>query len=105
MNQKIIFLSHPMSDLDDKEVKKVTHEMIKYAFREFGHNIVFIDTFAQELAPSDCVTENLWYLGNSIKALAKADVILFSRDWSTSKGCRVEHQIAEIYGIETKYMD
>ena len=39
------------------------------------------------------------YLARSIEFLAKADVAIFAPGWKNARGCRIEHQCAEDYGI------
>lgn len=39
------------------------------------------------------------YLARSIEFLAKADVAIFAPGWQNARGCRIEHQCAEDYGI------
>ena len=40
----------------------------------------------------------IYYLGESIKKLSEADAILFMPGWELSRGCFIEHQVAEEYG-------
>lgn len=37
-------------------------------------------------------------MGNDIAALLECDAVLFCRGWRHSKGCRLEHAAARIYG-------
>ena len=46
-------------------------------------------------APMPCHTETF----NGIEFLAKADVAIFAPGWQNARGCRIEHQCAEDYGI------
>ena len=55
-----------------------------------------LDTFFED-APADA--KPLWYLGESLKYLASADLAVFARDWACERGCRIEHASAEEYGI------
>jgi hypothetical protein len=41
----------------------------------------------------------LEYLGESIKLLAKADIAYFASGWNDARGCCIEHECAEKYGI------
>ena len=63
-----------------------------------------IDTFSKEEAPEINVP-NLWYLGDSIRLLGTADLVIFDKDWRKARGCRVEHAICELYGIPYMYVD
>lgn len=36
-------------------------------------------------------------MGNDIKALLECDAVIFLDGWEKSKGCRLEHQAANIY--------
>lgn len=40
------------------------------------------------------------HMGKDIEALLGCDAVLFLDDWRTSKGCRLEHEAAVIYGKE-----
>ena len=41
----------------------------------------------------------MWYLSKSIELLAKADIAFFCREWREARGCVIEHEVAERYGI------
>ena len=59
-----------------------------------------IDSYIEDNPPKDS-KEAVWYLGESLKKLARADVfigICESYDWN---GCHIERQTAEIYDIKT----
>lgn len=43
------------------------------------------------------------HMGNDIEALLCCDAVLFLDGWRTSKGCRLEHEAANIYDKETFY--
>ena len=43
------------------------------------------------------------HMGNDIAALLCCDAVLFMDGWETSKGCRLEHAAAEIYGKQIFY--
>ena len=50
-------------------------------------------------APTDA--RPLWYLGESLKLLATADVAYFAKGWEKARGCKIEHTCAVEYGIPT----
>lgn len=43
------------------------------------------------------------HMGNDIAALLECDAVLFMDGYETSKGCRLEHAAAEIYGKQILY--
>lgn len=40
-----------------------------------------------------------YYLSQDILMMDEADLIAFSPNWKTAKGCRVEHELAVAYGL------
>lgn len=54
----------------------------------------------------DCPPENLtFYLGESIKKLGEADLVIFDKNWRNANGCRIEHVACELYNIPHMYVD
>jgi len=47
----------------------------------------------------------LWYLGESLKIMAEADIVFFVNDYKEFRGCKVEKLCAESYGkVCTEFM-
>lgn len=44
-------------------------------------------------------TRPLWFLGESLKLLATADIAYFATGWEGARGCKIEHICAEEYGV------
>ena len=44
-----------------------------------------------------------YLMGFDIADLLRSDAAYFSRGWEQSKGCRLEHAAAEIYGLKIYY--
>lgn len=42
----------------------------------------------------------LSYLGLAIQKLDECDAIIFDDDWMEHKGCRIEHEVAKLYGLK-----
>lgn len=87
-----IFLSQPMNGLSDDEIIRVR----KLVQKMLTENDELIDSFIPE-APASITP--LWYLGESIKLLGSADVVIFAPGWENARGCRIERRCAEEYGI------
>ena len=92
-----VFISQPMRDKTDEQIKEeraLAVERIKCQFPD--EEIEIIDSFF-EGAPHDA--KPLWFLGESIKLLADADLAYFIRGWNAYRGCKMENKAAKEYGI------
>ena len=97
---KKLFISQPMRGLSDEQILKTREEIRERVSQRVDEDVEIIDSFI-----SDCPSEinkqiPVWYLGKSIQLLSQADIAYFGGDWSNARGCKIEHSIAEAYGIE-----
>lgn len=95
---KRVFISQPMRDKTDEEIKKERRAAIERVKKELGEDVEVIDSFF-EGAPHDA--KPLWFLGKSLQLLSGADVALFIGRWYKYRGCKMEYEAATQYGIET----
>lgn len=93
---KKLFISQPMRDKTDEQIKKERDEIIKACNAEYGE-IEVIDSYFEN-APHDA--RPLWFLGKSLELLSTADICFFAENWSEYRGCKIEHECALQYGIE-----
>ena len=94
---KKLFISQPMKDKTDEEIKAVREEAIRRAKEKLVEDVEVIDSFFEN-APHDA--RPLWFLGKSLELLSTADIAYFAKGWNDYRGCRIEHICAEEYGIE-----
>lgn len=94
---KKIFISQPMRDKTDDEIKAEREKAIKEVESELGEKVQVLDSFF-EGAPHDA--KPLWFLAKSLELLAKADIAYFCKGWENYRGCRIEKTCAIEYGIE-----
>ena len=99
-----VFLCLPMSGRTEEDILKEIDEMKKASIYYFqdkhpGCEIVYMTNYVSE---SEEESDNpVFLLGRGIMTLmAQADVCLFSKNWKDSKGCKIEHNIAETYKID-----
>lgn len=92
-----VFISQPMKDKTDEEIKTERNYLIDCVKKKYGDNVEVIDSYF-EGAPHDA--KPLWFLGESIKKLAEADVAVFAKNWEKARGCKIEHTCALEYGVE-----
>lgn len=93
---KKLFISQPMNGKTDDEILAERSNAIQAAKDSVNDEIEVIDSFFQG-APADATP--LWYLGESLKLLATADVAYFAPGWDEARGCKIENTCAKEYGI------
>ena len=101
---KKIFIAQAMTGLSSQEVEDRRNAIIECYYDTYPDdvdNVEFLDQFhiEHELAP-DVKYRGISYLGDSLKYLARADLVIFDSDAILmSKGTNVEHFICFNYGI------
>ena len=96
---KKLFVSVPMKGRTEEEIKASIQKMKKIAEIYEDEELELIDSYIEDNPPKNN-NEAVWYLGESLKKLAQADVfigIAENYDWS---GCYIERETAERYGIK-----
>lgn len=103
MEIKKVFISQPMKDLPDEEIRRIRNATEKLVTDENPqYEIEFIDSYFDDYTFIDGVKNKpLHYLADSIKLLSTADIAVFVNDWYMSRGCKIEHDCAVQYGIQT----
>lgn len=97
---KKLFVSVPMKGRTEAEIKETMEKMKKIAEIYEGEELKMIDSYIEHNPPQN-VNQAMWYLGESLKKLSEADVIVGIDDsWSWS-GCDIEMRTAGAYGIKT----
>lgn len=105
-SREIVFISQPFSGMTEEEVMNERDKIVKWLSKTMGDDreYVVIDQYHQ---PEPLITDNkvirVWYLGSSIRKMSSADLIVFSENWKNAKGCKIEHKVAEEYGM--KYIE
>lgn len=97
-----VFLSLGMSGREEKDVLNDIEEATTYIHSLFP-DYEIVHTYFQEEAPKDAGLT--YYLGKSIQVLGGCDQVWFINDWENYRGCRIEHEICELYGIPYSYLD
>ena len=98
---KKIFISQPMIDKTDEEIKEVRAEIAKKVAEKVGEEVEIVDSFF-EGAPHDA--KPLWFLGKSLQLLSTADIAVFGGEWSKYRGCKMEFKAATEYRIEVMFV-
>ena len=91
-----VMISQPMIGRNEEEIKNEREEIIEKLNKM---NIEVINTLFTEEPPRDC-NEAIFYLAKSIDAMKDIDALYMCDNWIGSRGCRVEHLVAQQYGIK-----
>ena len=90
-----VFISQPMRGLSDAEILEDRNRAIAWAKEKYGE-VEILESFFQG-APVEA--KPLWFLGESLKVLADADVAIFVAGYDMARGCKIELECAMEYGI------
>lgn len=92
-----VFISQPMRNRTNEEIEEERKRIIKgIKFLMLEQNdLIVLDSFFKD-APHDA--KPLWFLGESIKLLSEADIVIFAKGWEEARGCVIEHKCCEEYG-------
>lgn len=96
---KKLFVSVPMKGRTEEEIKASIQKVKKIAEIYEGEELELIDNYIEDNPPKDS-KEAVWYLGESLKKLAQADVfigICENYDWNS---CQIERETAGKYDIK-----
>lgn len=63
-----------------------------------ARRIEVIDNFHKTI-PDGLQNERVWCLGDSIKLMQDADLVVFAWNWGASRGCPVEMEVCKQYDI------
>lgn len=96
---KRIFISQPMRGLSDAEILSKRQEIVSKVESIVNDEVEIIDSFFEDFKPENNIPVK--YLSRSIDKLADADIAYFGGDWKEARGCKIEHEIAIAYGIQT----
>ena len=89
-----IFISSVMNGKTEDQIISERKEVIDLLKTVEGEEVEIIDSVLKaENKPS------LWYLGESIKLMADADLVVFAPGWEKGRGCLIEHECAVKYNI------
>lgn len=97
---KKLFISQPMRGKSDEEILKAREEIRVRAEQVIGEPIELINSFIEDYPGEINKHIPIWYLGKSIQLLSETDIAYFGGDWKNARGCKIEHEIADKYGIK-----
>lgn len=107
--RKKAMISQPMNGLTDEEIEKTREKAIRHLDR-LGYKVVstlFKDGWYNNSAMKDRGVMNIpvYYLARSLESMSFCDAVYFCEGWEDARGCRIEHDVAEEYGLDIIYAE
>ena len=102
MENNAIFISIPMKDKTPKEIE-TKFRIIRKELIESGYDVVDSILTPTQIEMDKFYALGLYYLGESLKKLAKCRYAYFCKGWENARGCKIEHMAAKAYGLELLY--
>lgn len=91
---KKLFISSPMNGKTNEEIMEARNRAINLAERELKEPVEVIESFVPNATdpPLKC-------LARALELMADADIVVFTKGWSTARECFIEHECAEKYSL------
>lgn len=96
-----VMISQPMRGKTNEQIKKEREVVVKQLQNE-GHEVV---NSIFELDVPKGFDEAVYYLSKSIETIAGVDAVVFMPGWDKTRGCAIEHSVAQLYGKYVKYVE
>ncbi len=95
-----IFISQPTMGKSDELIAAERELIIERVRSMYGNDVEILDSLFNDYNTSNIKHPPIAYLGKSLEVLAQADVAFFSSGWKSAKGCRIEYDVARLYGVK-----
>lgn len=99
---KNLFISIPMNGRSAEDIIADQKAIVSKAEEIVGEKVQMIESCLDITVAKnrkEIRHDPVWYLGRSIQLLATADYVYFAEGWENARGCKLEHTIAEAYGV------
>lgn len=102
-------LSQPMAGKTKEEII-ATRERAIAALKKRGYEIIntlFTDEWYSQESMKERGVENrpLCFLAKSLENMSLCHAAYFCKGWETTRGCKIEHEVAKAYGMTIIYED
>lgn len=95
-----VFISQPMRGQTEEAILKARSEAVKKVKSMYGEDVEILNSFFDDFNTSNVKNPAIAYLAKSIDVLAEADIAYFCKNWARARGCRIEYDVARLYGIK-----
>nr|DAM66335.1 MAG TPA: Nucleoside deoxyribosyltransferase [Caudoviricetes sp.] len=102
MIMRRLFVSQPTRGKTQDEIIEARDKAIERLSRKLNEGFEVAESYFTEDEPKDVKNSGVYWLGKSLELLSECDLVLFIGDWYNYRGCQIEHQVCENYGIEIR---
>lgn len=95
-----IYISQPMKGKSDELVAAERKLIIERVKSMYGDDVEILDSLFNDYNTSHIKHPSVAFLGRSLEVLAQADVAFFSSGWKSARDCRIEYDVARLYGVK-----
>ena len=100
-------ISQPMAGKTDQQIVE-TRERAIAILKERGYEVIntfFTDEWYSEQSMRERGVEQipLCFLAKSLENMSLCHAAFFAEGWENARGCRIEHEAAEAYGLTILY--
>ena len=96
---KKIMISQPMRG---KTIEQIRKERLHIIDLLESKGYMVINSIVSSKIPKD-VDEAMYNLSRAIRIMSRVDGVFFMKGWKQARGCRIEHEVATLYGKEIMY--
>lgn len=96
---KKIMISQPMRGKTIEQVRTERLHVIDSLERD---GFLVINSIVSGKPPKG-VDEAIYNLSRAIRIMSRVDGVFFMKGWEQARGCRIEHEVATLYGKEIIY--
>lgn len=104
---KTAMISQPMAGKSEAEIAATREHAIK-ALEGMGYTVIntlFTDAWysAEAMSKRGVVNRPLTFFAKSITNMTLCNAVYFCKGWENTRGCKLEHAVAEAYGLDIIY--
>ena len=107
VEKKKVMFSQPMAGLSEEQIISTRNKAVEFLEKE---NYEVVNTlFTDEWYSKDSMKNRgvvqipLAFLAKSIESMSLCHAAYFAKGWENARGCRIEHKVANAYGLEVIY--
>ena len=103
---KKAMISQPMKDKSNEEILKTREAAIDFLNKN-GYEVIntlFTDEFT-DMEEKGIVNTPLYFLAKSLEVMSHCDAVYFCTGWNNTRGCIIEHEAVNKYGLTVIYAE